>query len=146
MFTWFDSLVFINSNSKNMHYFQFQTSMPLNLFTNGAFWQHPLKHKKSKPSQGHDVIKWKHFLRYWPFVRGNHRSPMDSPHKGQWRAALMFSLVYVWTNGWAKNRVSGDLRCHHARYDVTVIYVAGYSLAIKLNNRFYNKTIAVIWM
>ena len=39
-----------------------------------------------------DVIKWKHFPRYWPFVRGIHRSPVDSPHKGQWRGALMFSL------------------------------------------------------
>ena len=39
-----------------------------------------------------DVIKWKHFPRYWPFVRGIHRSPVNSPHKGQWRGALMFSL------------------------------------------------------
>ena len=29
-----------------------------------------------------DVIKWKHFPRYWPFVRGNHRPPVNSPHKG----------------------------------------------------------------
>ena len=28
-----------------------------------------------------DVIKWKHFLRYWPFVRGIHRWPVNSPHK-----------------------------------------------------------------
>ena len=28
----------------------------------------------------YDVIKWKHFPRYWPFVRGIHRSPVDSPH------------------------------------------------------------------
>ena len=33
-----------------------------------------------------DVIKWKHFPRYWPIVR----SPVNSPHKGQWRGALMF--------------------------------------------------------
>ena len=26
---------------------------------------------------------------YWPFVRGIHRSPMNSPLKGQWRGALM---------------------------------------------------------
>ena len=33
-----------------------------------------------------DVIKWKHFPCYWPFVRGIHRSPVNSPqHKGQWR-------------------------------------------------------------
>ena len=41
----------------------------------------------------HDVIKWKHFLRYWPFVRGIHRSTMNSPHKGQWFGALIFSLI-----------------------------------------------------
>ena len=37
-----------------------------------------------------DVIKWKHFPRYWPFVRGIHQSPVNSPQKGQWRGALMF--------------------------------------------------------
>ena len=37
-----------------------------------------------------DVIKWKHFPRYWPFVRGIHRSLVNSLHKGQWRRALMF--------------------------------------------------------
>ena len=30
-----------------------------------------------------DVIKWKHFPRYWPFVQGIHRPPVNSPHKGQ---------------------------------------------------------------
>ena len=40
-----------------------------------------------------DVIKWKHFPRYWPFVRRILRSPVNSPHKGQWREALMFSLI-----------------------------------------------------
>ena len=37
-----------------------------------------------------DVIKWKHFPRHWPFVRGIHRSPVNSPHKGLWRGASMF--------------------------------------------------------
>ena len=40
-----------------------------------------------------DVIKWKHFPRYWPLVWGIHRPPVNSPHKGQWRGALMFSLI-----------------------------------------------------
>ena len=40
-----------------------------------------------------DVMKWKNFPRYWPFVRGIHRLPVNSPHKGQWRRALMFSLI-----------------------------------------------------
>ena len=44
--------------------------------------------------QIHDgVIKWKHFPRYWPFVWGIHRYPVNSTHKGQWLGALMFSLI-----------------------------------------------------
>ena len=46
-----------------------------------------------------DVTKWKHFPRYWPFVRGIHRSPVNSPHKGQWRGALMLSLICARING-----------------------------------------------
>ena len=68
-----------------------------------------------------DVIKWKHFPRYWPFVRGIHRSPVNSPHKGQWRGALMFSLISAWINRWVNNRVAGDLRRHPAHYDVIVM-------------------------
>ena len=68
-----------------------------------------------------DVIIWKHFPRYWPFVRGIHRSPVNSPHKGQWRGALMLSLICVWINGWVNNREAGDLRRYRAHYDVTVM-------------------------
>ena len=68
-----------------------------------------------------DVIKWKHFLRYWPFVRGIHRSPVNSPHKGQWCRALMFSLICIWINGWVNNAEAGDLRCYRVHYDVTVM-------------------------
>ena len=66
-------------------------------------------------------MKWKHFPRYWPFVRRIHRSPLNFPHKGQWRGALMFSLIYAWTNSWANNGDAGDLRRHHAHYDVIVM-------------------------
>ena len=66
-----------------------------------------------------DVIKWKHFPRYWPFVRGIHRSPVNSPHKGQWRGALMFSLI--WISGWVNNHVAGGLRRHRAHYNVIVM-------------------------
>ena len=69
-----------------------------------------------------DVIKWKHFPRNWLFVRGIHRSPVNSPHKGHWRGALMFSLICAWVNGWASNGEAGDLRRHRAHYDVTVMY------------------------
>ena len=75
----------------------------------------------NSPVTSDDVIKWKRFPRNWPFVRGIHRLPVNSPHKGQWRGALMFSLIYVWINGWVNNREAGDLRRHHAHYDVTVM-------------------------
>ena len=68
-----------------------------------------------------DVIKWKHFPRYWPFARGIHRSPVNSPHKDQWRGALMFSLICVWINGWVNNSEAGDLRRYQAHYDVSVM-------------------------
>ena len=68
-----------------------------------------------------DVIKWKHFPRNWPFVRGIHRSPVNSTHKGQWRGALMFSLICVWINLWVNNGEAGDLRLYRAHYDVSVM-------------------------
>ena len=68
-----------------------------------------------------DVIKWKHFPRYWPFVWGIHRSPVNSPHKGQWRGALMFSLICAWINRCVNNREAGDLRCYRAYHDVIVM-------------------------
>ena len=67
-----------------------------------------------------DVIKWKHFPCYWPFVQ--------SPQKGQWRWALMFSLICAWINGWVNNREPGDLRRHGTHYDVTVMNILLLSL------------------
>ena len=68
---------------------------------------------------------WRHqmetFPRYWPLVWGIHRSPVNSPHKGQWRGALMFSLICVWINGWVNNGEAGDLRRYRAHYDVILM-------------------------
>ena len=81
-----------------------------------------LGHPPSTALSAHDdVIKGKHFPRYWSFVRGIHRWPVNSPHKGQRRGALVFSLIYAWMNGWINNRETGDLRRHRAYYDVTVM-------------------------
>ena len=68
-----------------------------------------------------DIIKWKHFPRYWPFVRWIHRSPVSSPHQGQWRGILMFSLTCVWINGWVNNHETGDSIRYRAHYDVIVM-------------------------
>ena len=66
-------------------------------------------------------MKWKRFPRYWPFVRGIYRSPVNSLHKGQWRGVFMFSLISAWINGWVNNVEAGDLRHHRAHYGVTVM-------------------------
>ena len=68
-----------------------------------------------------DVIKWKHFRvtgpLCWEFT-GHRWIPRT---KGQWREALMFSLIFAWTNNWANNGGTGDLRRHCTRYDVSVM-------------------------
>ena len=69
-----------------------------------------------------DVIKRKPFLRYWPFLWGIHRSPVNSPHRGQWRWAFIFCLICAWINSWVNNREAGDFRRHHVHYDVIVMF------------------------
>ena len=78
-----------------------------------------------------DVTKSKHFPRYWSFMRGIYRSPVNSPHKGQWRRALMFSLICVWINGWVNNRKAGVLRRYRAHYHVTVMITFEQRTSVK---------------
>ena len=52
---------------------------------------------------------------------GEFTGPGDFPHKGQWRGALMFSLICAWINDWVNNREAGDLRRHRGHYDVNVM-------------------------
>ena len=86
------------------------------------YWQHD------------DIMAWEHFPHYswwrhqmetfsaFPFVRRIHRSPVNSPHKGQWRGALMFTLICARINGWVNNCEAGDLRRNRAHYDVIVMW------------------------
>ena len=105
-----------------------------------TIWQHPwilskpALHTKKACLTHDDVIKWQQFPPYWPFVRGIRRSPVNSPHKGQWRGALMFSMICARTNGWIDsitNRQAGDLRRHRAHYDVTVMWFAKQTATVK---------------
>ena len=80
----------------------------------------------SSPSAAmHRALRWRHQMEIFSTLLalcvGSHQSPVNSPHKGQWRRALMFSLICTWTNGWANNRNAGDLRRHRVHYDVTVM-------------------------
>ena len=59
---------------------------------------------------------------------------VNSPHKSQWRGALMFSLICAWINGWVNNREAGDLIRHHAHYEVIVIEAFINRLALGLRH------------
>ena len=78
---------------------------------------------RHSPAPHDDVIKWKHVARYWPFVRGIHRSQVNSPHKGQWRGATLVSLICAWIHDWVNNGEVCDLRRHRAHYDITVMTI-----------------------
>ena len=80
-----------------------------------------------------DVIKRKHFPRYWPCVRRIHGSPVNYPHKVQWRGALMFSFICAWTHGWVKNREADDLRRYRAHYAVTVMCSLSLAVHVQVN-------------
>ena len=60
---------------------------------------------------------WRHQMETFSALLG----PVNSPHKGQWRGALMFSLICVWINGYVNNRKAGDLRRYRVHYDVSVM-------------------------
>ena len=68
---------------------------------------------------------WRHqmeaFSALMAICAGNSPVPVNSPHKGQWRGAIMFSLICIWINGWVNNRAAGDLRRYRAHYDVSVM-------------------------
>ena len=64
--------------------------------------------------------------------------PVNSPHKGQWRGALMFSLICVWINDWVNNGEAGDLRRYRIHYDVTVMRTAT-ALSVAIGSSRYVK-------
>ena len=73
------------------------------------------------------VSWWRHqmetFSALLALCAGNSPVPVNSPHKGQWRGALMFSFIYAWINDWVNNREAGDLRRQDGHYDVIVMWI-----------------------
>ena len=80
-----------------------------------TFSQHPIP---TRPWWRHQMETFSALL---AICAGIHRSPVNSPLKGQWRGALMFYLICAWINDWVNNHEAGDLRHHRAHYDVTVM-------------------------
>ena len=67
---------------------------------------------------------------------GNSPVPVNSPHKGQWRGALMFFFICSWINDWVNNRNAGDLRRHRGHYDVNVM-TSMLSLQCRLSQTYF---------
>ena len=66
------------------------------------------------------ISRWHHQMETFSALLA--LSPVgEFPHEGQWRGALRFSLICVWTNGWVNNRDVGDLKRHRPHYDVTIM-------------------------
>ena len=96
----------------------------------GSFLQYwPLYreiHPRTKGWQFADGISWwRHIMETFSALlalcAGNSPVPVNSPHKGQWRRALMFSLIWVWINNSVNNWEAGDLIRHGGHYDVNVM-------------------------
>ena len=81
-----------------------------------------------------DVKPWKRFTCYRSFVRGIHRSPVDSPYKGPVTRDLTFSLMLVQTNGLINGRLAGDLRRHDTHCNVIVMSVLLSGLVVPIAN------------
>ena len=71
-----------------------------------------------------------------PFARGILRSPVNSPQKGQWRGALMFSLICARTNSWANNGDADDWRRHRAHYEVIVMTWRAHNRTLLIESHF----------
>ena len=73
---------------------------------------------------------WRHqmetFSALLALCAGNSPVPVNSPHKGQWRGTLMFTLICARINDWVNNREAGDLRRHRGHYDVNVMRLSHY--------------------
>ena len=72
-----------------------------------------------KESYSHGLTWWRHQMETFSALLAI--CAVNSPHKGQWRGALMFTLICARINGWVNNREAGDLRRYRAHYDVIVM-------------------------
>ena len=139
MYTWLVNLVNIDHS--------LLTLLPPKLWTGNSVgkskWNHSLQNPKNYTKCIMNIrgTWWRHQME--TFVREIHRSPVNFPHKGQWRGALMFSLIYAWINDWVNNREAGDLRRQHGHYDVIVMNILQYM--DKLRWRFHEMCRILNW-
>ena len=120
------SLFSANSNLLTNTSYQRQT-LTLQYSVDKTNYIKPLLYNGSKPQPQHLLWSawWRNqmetFSALLALCAGNSPVPVNSPHKGQWRGALMFTLICARVNGWVNDREAGNLRRYRAHYDVIVM-------------------------
>ena len=85
-------------------------------------------------------------LRVTGICAGNSPVTGDSPHKGQWRWILIFSLICASINVWVNKHEAGDLRRHRTRYDVIVmIMFIGHTTFPNYSSSLFIKYLLQYW-
>ena len=105
---------------------------------------------------GHDfychIMWWRHqmetFSALLAFVRRIDRSPVNSPHKGQWRGKCFRLMTSSWhmhkticarINAWVNNRKAGDFTRHRAHY--YVIFICNLTAVVNCNVVVFSGTV-----
>ena len=92
---------------------------PVSPWCSVTWWYN--KYHLQKEGVHDDIIKWRHFRITGPLCREftSHRwiPGTKVSHAELW----CFSLICVWANSCANKTDAGDLRCHRAHYDITVM-------------------------
>ena len=92
---------------------------------------------------------WRHqmetFSALLALCAGNSPVSVNSPHKGHWRGALVFSFICAWINDWVNNREAGDLRRHRGHYDVNVTVSSKVFCGIQLRAISHEVLINSLW-
>ena len=70
-------------------------------------------------------------LHYWPFVKGIHKSPVYSHHKGSVIRSVGILLI-ARRSPWKNNRFGGDLRRHDPRV-TSLCYLTVWMAVIKIS-------------
>ena len=113
------------------HYFVWNSLMKEHVFTRYgmSYRHHFLVNEVCCFLGGGQFAWWRHQMEtgssLLAICAGNSPATVNSPHKDQWRGALMFSLIWTWINDWVNSRESGDLWRHRAHCDVIVMERTG---------------------
>ena len=87
------SLKHISTEEHSLH-ISWRSIHLLHLYFLFSWWRHQMATCSASLALVWGIQRW---------LRGIHRSPVNSPHIEQWTGVKMFSLICAWTNGWVKN-------------------------------------------